>query len=263
MPADYWLRQTPDKPLFESLLWSRPENRAYAGKLMIAGGNLQGFAVPAEAYGYAMQAGIGNTRVILPDALQKTVGWAFEAGEFAPSTPSGSFGRAALGEFIACAQWADGVLLAGEFGRNSETAILLESFVEKYSQQLTITRDAVDYFTATPLQVLARPETTLVLSLAQLQKMIINISWTTPITFSMDLLQLVDALHGLTAHYQANIIVKHLETILIASSGQVVTHRPVKDSKIWRVATAAPAAVWWLQNPSKTLEGLATSLIHE
>src|SRR5580704_1951753 len=139
---DYWHRQTADKPLFPELLWSRPEHKAQAGKLLIIGGNLHGFAAPAEAFAIAEKTGIGTTRVLLPDALHKTIGKVFMAGEFAPSTPSGSFAKKSLAEFLEMANWADAVLIAGELGRNSETAIVLEQFVEKYSGQLTIAKDA-------------------------------------------------------------------------------------------------------------------------
>ena len=90
MITPYWHKQF-DSPLFSDLLWSRPENKQFAGKLLIIGGNLHGFAAPASAYEQSQRAGIGVARVILPDALQKTIGRIFEAGEFAPSTPSGSF----------------------------------------------------------------------------------------------------------------------------------------------------------------------------
>ena len=260
MNNTYWHRQTKDKPLFPNLLWSRPENRAHAGKLLIAGGNSYGFAAPAEAFAAASKAGIGRARVLLPDSLQKTLK-AFEAGEYAPSTPSGSFSQRALAEVLASSNWADGVLLAGDFGRNSETAILLENFVQKFVGQLTITKDALDYFTSAPLLVLNRSETTLVLSFAQLQKMAIAAHFPSAFTFDMDLIRLVDNLHEFTSTHQCNIIVKHLDTSLIASSGQVSTTKLTADKKVWRVTTAAAASVWWLQNPEKPFEALTTSLV--
>src|SRR6185369_8603868 len=131
MDRDYWLRQEAGKPLFPELEWSRPENRSQAGKLLIIGGNLHGFAAPAEAYAEATKAGIGTARVLLPDAVQKIVGRFLENGEFAPSTPSGSFSQKALNEWLIHSSWADGVLLAGDLGRNSETAIVLEKFLGK------------------------------------------------------------------------------------------------------------------------------------
>jgi hypothetical protein len=261
MDNSYWHKQTADKPLFPDMLWSRPENRAYAGKLLIIGGNAHGFAAPAEAFAESGKAGVGVTRVMLPDALQKTVGKVFAAGEYAPSTPSGSFAQKALTELLIDSAWADGVLLAGDLGRNSETAILLEKFSGKYHGQLTITKDAADYFVNIPDGVLARPETTLVITLAQLQKLGSNAHFPTAFTFGMDLLRLVDALHDFTAQHACNIVVKHLDTIFVAANGQVSTTKLKTDKEIWRVTTAAHTATWWLQNLSKTFEALTTAVL--
>src|SRR5665213_2726910 len=150
MDHNYWHKQAADKPLFPDLLWSRPEHTAQAGKLGIVGGNAHGFSAAAEAYMQADKAGIGTARVLLPDSLQKTVGRIFEAGEYAPSTPSGSFSQSALAEFLDLSGWAEAVLMAGDFGHNSETAIVLEQFISKYSGQLTLVGDAVDYFMSKP-----------------------------------------------------------------------------------------------------------------
>lgn len=260
MDRTYWHKQTPEQPLFPDLLWSRPETKAQAGKLLIVGGNAYGFAAAGEAYQAAVVAGIGTPKMLLPDSLQKLVGKVFAAGDYAPSTPSGSFGQKALAELLALSQWADGVLIAGDLGRNSETAILLEKFIEKYSGQLTLTQDAADYFTKTPQALLQRPETLLVVSFAQLQKIAVSAHFTTAFTFDMDFLRLIDALHQFSQQHQAAIIVKHLETIFVAARGQVSTTRLTKDQEIWRVRVAAHASTWWLQNPSKTLEALTTAL---
>lgn len=263
MERDYWQRQTADAPLFPNLLWSRPENRIQAGKLLVVGGNRHGFAAVATAYAEAVKAGIGSARALLPDSLQKTVGRVFEAGEYAPSTPSGSFAQSALDELLAMAAWSDGVLLAGDFGRNSETAILLEKFSDKYGGQLTITKDAADYFVASPQPLLARPGTTFVISFAQLQQLGIHARFATPFTFDMGLLHLIEALHDLTQHHAAHIVTKHLQTILVAVNGQVSTTKLGQDKDVWRVATAAQTAVWWLQNPDQAFQALSSALVAE
>lgn len=263
MDLIYWHRQG-DKPLFPDLVWSRPENRTHAGKLLIMGGHAHGFAAPAEAYSEAEKAGIGVARVLLPDhirpQLMKFQGPTLNT-EFAPSTPSGSFASKALAELLAAANWADGVLLAGDLGRNSETAIVLEKFVAKHSGLLVLTKDAVDYFTSSPQSILSRPDTCLVLTVAQLQKLASHAGFTTAFTFSMDLLKFVEALHDFTHQHSISIIVKHLDTILVAVDGQVSSTKTAKDiEESWRVATAAHAAVWWLQGPSKPFETITTAI---
>lgn len=260
MSKSYWHRQVKDKPLYPDLLWSRPENKRLAGKLLVVGGNDHGFAAAAEAFTEAEKAGAGSVRVMLPDSLQKSVGKVIAAGEYAPSTPSGSFSRRALGEMLAAAEWADATLIAGDLGRNSETAVLLEQFITKYKGKIGLTKDATDYFASTPAGLLARPDTLLVLSFAQLQKLATTSRFKMPFTFDMDLLRLVDTLHKFTSEHRASIVVKHLETMLAAAGGQVSTTKLAQDMDIWRVHTAAHAVVWWLQNPQKAFEACTTAI---
>lgn len=262
MEQAYWTKQTASQPLFPELLWSRPENRQQAGKLLIVGGNAHGFATPAEAYGESMRAGAGTVRALLPDAIQKIVGVIIEHADFAPSTPSGSFSQRALAELLDLSMWADGVLLAGDLGRNSETAIVIESFLQRTTVATTITRDAVDYITATPQSIAQRERTTIVLSLSQLQRLAIALKFDQPITFGMDLLRLVEWLHTFTVQFAPYIVVKHLDTIFVAVKGQITTTKDPHKSPIWRLRCAAYASVWWMQNPSKPLQSLATA-VHE
>lgn len=258
MDATYFYKQG-QEPLYDDLLWSRPQNRAQAGKLLIIGGNLHGFAAPANAYQQAVRAGVGSARIILPDGLRKTVGRMLENVEFSPSTPSGSFARLALADWLENAAWADAVLLAGDLGRNSETASSIESFCAKYRGLLTVTKDAVDYFYADPTSLLGRPNTCLVVSLAQLQKLASRAKWLQPLTFSMNQSQLAKWLHEFTQENKASLVCYHNEQIFVAVNGQVSTTK-VSDQPVWRVAIAAHAAVWWLQNPSKVFEGLTTAV---
>ena len=261
MDLTFWHKQTIDSPLFPDLQWSRPENRSFAGKLAIIGGNLHGFAAAAESFAEAEKAGVGVARVLLPDSLQKTVGRVFEAGEYAPSTPSGSFSKKALTEALQLASWSDAVLLAGDLGRNSETAIIIESFINKYSGELIVTKDAVNYVIPLAAKLVVRPNTTLVLSFAQLQKLATNLHLTKAYTFDMGLVQLVQQLHELTSMSAIRIEVKYLDSIVVAVNGQVSSTNLLTDLPVWRVKAASHASVWLLQNPSKPFEAITTSVL--
>ena len=252
-----WLRQTPDKPLFPDLLWSRPENQRQAGKLLIVGGSSHGFAAPAAAFAAAGQAGIGSARVLLPDAVQKTIGPSFAEAVFAPSTPNGSFSRQALAELLENADWAGGVLLAGDFGRNSETAILLESFLDKYQGQVTVAEDSLDYFLGPKSRLLSRPDTLSVINLGKLQKLAKANRPGTAVLHNMNLHELVTVLADWTNGPPA-FITKHADNIIVAAGGRVST-TPEKTESNWQIDLAAYAAVWHLQQPGKLFEALTTA----
>lgn len=261
MDRSFWYKQTKAQALFPDFAWSRPENKAFAGKLLVIGGNAHGFSAPAEAYAESLKAGIGTSYALLPDAIKKYVGIIIENADFAPSTPSGSFSQKALAEWLTHASWGDGILFAGDLGRNSETAIVIEKFLQKTQMSCTLTRDAADYVISAPQSIAERPNTLLVISLSQLQRLASTTGFHKPITFRMDLLQLVDWLHEYTTRHAEHIIVRHLDTTFVAVNGQVSTMPEAHDA-IWRLKTATHASVWWAQNPSKPFEALTTA-VHE
>lgn len=263
MADDYWIKQIEGQPLFPDILWSRPETKQGAGRLLIIGGTSFGFAAPGQAYAAAVFAGIGTVRVLLPETLRKIVGSHMLEADFAPTNPSGSFSREALEAMLQHAQWSEAVLLAGELGRNSETAVTLENFVKRYRGQLTITRDAADYFLKTPLDILDRSDTLLVVSIEQLQKLAAAAHYEEPLLFSMGASLLATWLHGFSSLHAAHLILCHDSQFFVASGGRVASQRSTSEEKIWRVKTAARATVFWLQSPAKAFEAMTSSFLLE
>jgi NAD(P)H-hydrate repair Nnr-like enzyme with NAD(P)H-hydrate dehydratase domain len=261
MDHSYWKKQTFEKPLFPDIEWSRPEQRSKSGRLGIVGGNKLGFMSVAESYQTAMQTGVGEVRVLLPADLKKTVPAVITDVIYGPSNLSGGLNRESLGEMKALGQWASGILLIGDAGRNSETAILYEEFVREYDGPLIITRDAIDLL-KNNFELLANRENTLMIaSFAQLQKIFQYLYYPKVLTFSMQLTNLVEAVHKFTITYPVNIVVFHKDLLIVASNG-IVTTTPCNDPmKIWKGDTATKAAAYWLWNTSKPLESITASLI--
>jgi len=260
MDFAYWKKQSLTAPLFPDIEWSKPEQKSMAGKLGIIGGNKLGFAGVAEAYSVALQTGVGNIRVLLPDVLKKTIPSSITDAVFAPTNPSGSLNKDALDEMNAMSAWADEVLLIGDAGRSSETAILYEQFIQKYQGQLVLTRDAVDLVKNSAELLVERPKTVLVVSFAQLQKLFQAVYYPKVLTFSMQLTNLVEAVHKFTITYPSTIVVLHKDHLVIASGGNVVSQEWNSPMMIWRGSVAAKAASYWLWSPSKPLEAIASSI---
>jgi hypothetical protein len=254
-----WYRQLPDKPLFDDVLWSKPEHRSKAGKLLIVGGNSFSFAAPAKAFQEALATGVGSVKVILPDSTRKVLGRTFHEAEFVPSTPSGSFARVALAELLDNAAWADGVLLSGDFGHNSETAILLESFIEKHQGILGVTQDALDYFLPEPTQITQRANTLVVTSFGQLQKIVSKVQPNLALKHDMNLSELVGILSDWSSTISAGVLTEHQGYFVVAVGGKVST-TPTANTSPWQVPLATYAAVWYLQQPTKPFEAVTTSV---
>ncbi|MGB4767819.1 MAG: hypothetical protein WBP22_01030 [Candidatus Saccharimonas sp.] len=261
MDHPYWQQQTPDRPLFPDIEWSRPEQRSARGRLGIVGGNKLGFAGVAESYSTALAAGAGEVRALLPDALRKTIPTSMTDVVFGASNPSGSLGRDATPELHALASWASCILLAGDAGRNSETAITYSDFIRLYTGPLVITRDAVDLIRNDSEALIERPQTVLVISFAQLQKLFQSVYYPVVLTFSMQLMHLVEAVHKFTVTYPVTIAVLHRDTLVVAHDGQVTTTKWDSPMAIWRGQTAARAATYLLWTPDQPLEAVTTSLL--
>lgn len=255
----YWHKQSADKPYFEDLVWSKPENKAHSGKILIVGGNKNSLMAPGIAYQSAMKAGAGTAHVLLPDSVRKTIGKHFDEGEFASSNPSGSFSKNALGQVLDSADWADAMLLAGDFGRNSETAILLEDVVNKFKDNIVITQDGLDYFVTDIGKLTNKENVVMVASFSQLQKMTRAGMPSLIVQHSMSLQALTGLLNSWSRETTVKLLTYHNGNLIYADAGQVST-TPAADLKFWEVPLAACIAVWWMQQPKSRFEAITTAI---
>jgi len=258
----YWHKQTIDKPLYPDIEWSKPEQRTHRGRLGIIGGNKLGFISVAESYTNALQTGAGEVRVLVPDVLRKSIPPTMTEVIFGATNPSGGLASDALVEMKAIGDWATGILLIGDSGQNSETAILYDNFIREYAGPLTITRDAIDLVKNNSALLVERPNTLLIASFAQLQKLFQSVYYPKVLTFSMQLTNLVEALHKFTITYPISIAVLHKDTLLVAHDGEVTSTPFNEPMRIWRGITATTAATYWLWSPSKIIESVTASLVN-
>lgn len=250
MNYEFWHKQTRDSPLFPDVEWQKPEQREMRGNLLILGGNAHGFAGVAQAYQDAHKSGIGHTRAVLPDALKKTIGHLTLDCVFVPTNPSGGITKDALPQLKAAAAWANGLLLIGDAGRNSETAITYDQLLTDFTTKTTIiTRDAIDLLKGGWPELLQREQTIFVATFAQLQKIFQSIYYPKTILFSMQLTTLVESLHKFTITYPATVVTFHQNHILVAKDGNVSTTPWDEPMRIWRGSVATTAAVYAIQYP--------------
>lgn len=259
MNLSYWQRQDAGSPLFPDIEWNKPEQKTRAGKLAIIGGNKLGFRSVASSYDEATYLGAGQIRAILPDALKRSLPVTILDTVYVTSNPSGGMSKDGLQEFIAACGWADHILLIGDTGRNSETAMLFEQLLE-CDTPMTITRDAVDLLRNASQKMVDRDRTTLVLSFSQLQKLFQAIYFPKILSFSMTLQSLVETLHKFTISYPATIVTFHQNRLVIAHQGKVISSEFDDPMMIWRGSTATRIACYQLWTPNKPLEASATAV---
>ncbi len=259
--SKYWHKQTVDKPLFPDIEWSKPEQRSQAGRLTIIGGNKSGFAAVAENYSQALKIGVGECRVVLPSALKKSIPPGLTDTIFVPTNPSGGMAKEGWPQLLAAAEWANNLLLVGDSGGNSETAILYEKILTETKTPVTITRDAVDLLRAQANTLVERPQTLLVLSFAQTQKLFQAVYYPKVLTFSMQLTNLIEALHKFTVTYPVCVITFHNQHLVIAEGGEVSSTPLNNPMEIWRGSLATRASVYWGWHPGQLFKAVSASII--
>ena len=112
-----------------------------------------------------------------------------------------------------------------------------------------------------PQALAERPNTLLVVSFAQLQKLFQSVYYPKILTFSMQLTSLVEALHKFTVTYPVTIAVLHKDYLLVTHGGNVTTTEWQNPMAIWRGSVATKATAYWLWNPGKPLEAVTASLL--
>ena len=261
MQHDTWQKQT-KQPLFPELEWNKPERRDQAGRLLVIGGSSHALSAPANAYQQSKILGIGDVKAVLPVSTKRLIDKSAVDALFLPSTPSGEFSRDGELELLDYASWADTLLFAGDVGRNSQTTILLESIVRSFSGQIICTKDAVDSLLLQPKILFERESTTLVVSFSQLQKLLKNYSYLYPLSFNMELAQLVEYLNVLSKKIKCSLITLHNKQYIVAHNGTIVTTKITSNTepKIWRLSTAVAASCYQTWSPTKPLEALTQAI---
>jgi len=267
---DYWLKQG-QKPIYASLIdLERPEQKRFAGHLLIIGGSKNAFFAVAQAMQAAQKMGVGEVRALLPSSLKNKVPSTPEV-YFAEAESTGVFGKSAYYAMMEQAAWADAIVIVGDMGKNAETSVVLAKFLKDCPEKpVYLTRDAID--TATPdvmnWSQIRVALTGLMLSISQLQKLLRTLYYPKVITLSMPTNQLIETLHKFTISYpDLPLITYHNGQIIAAHNGQIVT-TALSDTdwtlltlfdgtlavrmailKIWNeqapsIATCASAIVW-------------------
>jgi len=221
---DYWRKQG-TRPLFGEVDVMPPEQRRFAGKMLIIGGNKNAFFAVANAARIAGKIGAGEVRVLMPSSVKGQVPVTPEV-YFAPAEKgSGAFGKEAVMEMLIQADWADVVILIGDVGKNAETTVALAEFLQKCEKPVYLTRDAVD--AAVPgvadWSVVREVETSLLLTAPQLQKLLRALYYPKVISLSMPTNQMIEVLHKFTLSYQMNLATFHDGQIILAQNGEVIT----------------------------------------
>lgn len=264
MEQDYWQKQDNNKPLYEDVLWNKPEQKSKAGKLLIIGGSAHGFRAVVSAYQTALENGAGQVKVILPDVLKKQLPPEFNDGVFLPTNDSGGFSVEGLSELIQTSNWADVILLIGDTGMNSETAMLHQQLLTEIDKLVVATRDAVDLLLEDAEKVANNKNLTLIMTFAQTQKLFQKVYYPKILSFSMNLYNFVEDLHKFSITYPCCITTYHQENLVSTHNGEVVTQKsPEGQFKLISGELATKTATYQLWTPESQIKTAATAFLSD
>ena len=259
----YWKKQG-STPLSAGIDTERPEQKQFAGRLLIVGGHSGAFFSVAQIAEKAISFGIGTVRTIMPDILKSKIPAAPET-IFAPSAASGSFGKTALPHLLAAADQADYILIIGDLGKNAETATVITEFLKMTALPTLITRDAIDLVMTDAPTWITKPNLTILATLPQVQKLFRSVYYPKVVTLSMPMNQLVETLHKFTLSYPPAIVTHHQNQIVLASQGDITTTMLSDTSyspiTLWSGALAARIAQLQIWNPTNRTAATATALV--
>ncbi len=262
----YWHKQT--QPLFDNLIWNIPEQKT--GHVAIVGGNSQNFSSVIRVSEFINQSfPIKTLTTVLPDALRGKLP-PLPNLDFLPSTTSGSFAKSASLE-LACSK-PDATLIIGDLSKNSATGIALaaaisprEDSIVETPNLLVLARDSVDLLAPEAHRWLNRPNTIIIASMAQLQKLFQAVYYPRMILLSQPLIPTIETLHKFALTYPATILTFHQENIIVANNGKVSTTRLADTDyspiSLWSGQLAARVTALALYNPGQTFAAATASIL--
>jgi len=256
-----WLKQTVANPLYDNLLWSRPENKLHSGKVVVIGGNSHSFAKTVNSYQLLIKAGLGQVTVMLPKPISKIIGHISSDLIFCPSTDSGSFSSQSLDNFLDYSDFSDGIFLSGELSNNSETLIVIEKLIERITKSIILSDDSIDLALQLNEHILSRDNMIYVGDLGKIQKLLTKFKSTNAITSSISLSDLVRLTQIFSSKTPISLVTIHDGYVVVAKNGQVSTTQIDKHEFVDITKLVHHCVCWVIQYPEDKFKALSCAAI--
>ncbi|MCL2371444.1 hypothetical protein FWC63_01715 [Candidatus Saccharibacteria bacterium] len=256
-----------NKPLHpDSLL--PPDRLDLCGKILIIGGSSAGFAGVSYTYGKTLELGAAEVKVLLPKCLEKMLP---KNPDFIFSGDAKSLGftKAIYGDLKELATWADGILLIGDFGKNSETQQTFAHFLGNLKdfhadkKPILVTRDAISLLNDhLPLE---NPHLKMLITFNQLQHLFKSVLYPKLINFSTPLPQVAEALHKFTLTYECGLATFTHDNHIATQDGKVIVTNLATTKynplTLWAGEAATRTLLLSLWSPNPKITGLAGGIL--
>lgn len=261
MATTDWSQQT-DKPLFDDLLWARPEKRSLQGKIAIVGGTTHDLFGPLAASQSVARAKAGELRVLLPETAPTAL-WQNPGVEKLPVTQGGGISLGSRAMVMASADWADVVLLPGSLGKASESTQLISDLLSDHKVNLVACGDSVDAILLNHEVAIGRESTLLILTLSQMQHLAKAVGSLIAPTYQLPLRPFIDLISELSLTSGLNLAVSYSGQLIAACGQRVSSTKIVKEyasETALFVDAASYGAVLWAQFPMNLFKAATTAI---
>ncbi len=245
---------------FESIAWSRPENKRQASKVVILGGSKDHFADTSGYYQELKDITGIKLSLILPDYLSKLVGTKDPNIIFVEGHKTGGyFIRESSNQIIQIINGADTCLMSGEIGRSSETQQFIEHVVDSCKSQTVITESALNCFAENYLEnLLLKEGVAICIDTPALTRLGKNIKFEKAFISNLGFAQKIDYLEMITKKYSATLVISDNDTIWCAKSGEVFYSKsPKETSKL--ISDITKWLSWNNKDPLRTILSTLTN----
>jgi len=256
MEPTNWLKQSPDKPLFEDILWLKPENPHQRPKVLIIGGSSHGFLTTTKLYEAIKSKSAYQTKIIMPKSLEKMLGPAIPDAVFVESTSSGEIAHAAKNEIRSAMLWAEAIVFADDIGNNSQTEILVTELLKDLIVPAYFLGHAIDLLQKSAQEVVGHPCVILVGDLVKISKLNSATHSQIALLQADGIVKLVEKMQTVSADWLATIATESQNQLLIASDGRVSTTKDIGED--WQVSFVASSIQFAKLFDSKLFEALTT-----
>jgi NAD(P)H-hydrate repair Nnr-like enzyme with NAD(P)H-hydrate dehydratase domain len=247
------------KPLYEDIIWNKPENKNNAGKILIIGGSQDNFRNVSDIYNYCLKARAGTIKIVLPNTLQKNLFDPNLDQIFLASTKSGSFSSIGLAEMLDLANWSDITILAGNFSKSSETELLMQNFLNKCPSAICIVDDALEIATPVSNDLNEKKNRLLIGSFSQLQKALLKIYPEQILKVSRSIVEQLTSIEQIKNKLNLSIISYDLSNFIVISENKIsLTKYPNLTN--WKNMLAAFGSTYFIHNQETLFKGLTSAV---
>ncbi len=252
--GNYWLKQQEDKPLFEDVLWMKPENPHQRPKVLIIGGSPHGLATTIKLYDAIKSKAAYQTKVAMPRSVEKIIGTTLDDAVFVDSTPSGEISVDAKTELLAMLGWAQAVVISDDLGNNSQTELMLPGLVQAAEAPVFVLGHSIELIQKSADDLAGKDNLIILGNVSEAARFTAHTS--VALQNSDGLVQFIDKLERQSKSRKYSVVTLHQDRVVVSNSRASTSK--ISNQTDWGVRFVAQSIQFAKNFDSQQFEALTT-----